>query len=118
MRATTTPLLGKRLRALREAAGLTQRELARKLDIHHSNIGFWEKTGTPPRGEVLPQLAAALHVSLDDLLGTTRLKSKRLATGAPIGRARLAFEAVSKLPRRQQQKILDVVEAFVAQHNR
>jgi hypothetical protein len=36
----------------------------------------------------------------------------------PGGKAGAVFEAVSKLPRRQQQKILDVVEALVAQHSK
>jgi hypothetical protein len=34
----------------------------------------------------------------------------------PSGRARLAFDAVSKLPKRQQQKIVEVVEALVEKH--
>lgn len=109
---------GARLRALREAAGLSQRELARQLDVHYSNISFWEQTGTVPRGEVLPALAGILGVSVDDLLGVTKAKPPKRAAGAPTGRARFVFEAVSKLPARQQQKILEVVEAFVAQHGR
>lgn len=33
----------------------------------------------------------------------------------PSGKVRQVFEQVSKLPRRQQQKIVEVVEAFVHQ---
>jgi hypothetical protein len=36
---------------------------------------------------------------------------------SPTGKAKMVlFEAVSKLPRHQQKKIIDVVESFVAQH--
>lgn len=35
--------------------------------------------------------------------------------GGPVGRTRRVFETVSQLPRNQQQKILDVVDALVAQ---
>jgi transcriptional regulator with XRE-family HTH domain len=104
---------GKRLRALREAAGLSQRELAQRLEVHHSNIGFWESGSVPPRSEVLPTMADIFGVRVEELLGH---EAKRRPVAAPSGRARLAFEKVSKLPKRQQQKILEVVEALVAQH--
>lgn len=99
------------LSKLRHAAGLSQRELARALDVHHSNVSFWERTGVAPRGEVLPKMAEILGVSVDALLGEN--PKAKAAAAAPAGRARLAFNAVSKLPRSQQQKILDVVEALL-----
>jgi hypothetical protein len=37
---------------------------------------------------------------------------------APAGQARRLFEEVQKLPRRQQQKVLDVVSAIVEQFKR
>jgi transcriptional regulator with XRE-family HTH domain len=43
-----------RLRGLREAAGLSLRELARQIGEDHSNIRYWETTGKPPRSELLP----------------------------------------------------------------
>lgn len=104
---------GKRLRALREAAGLSQRELAQRLTVHHSNIGFWESGAVPPRSDVLPTMADILGVHVEELLGH---EVKRKTVAAPNGRARRAFDQVSRLPKRQQQKIIEVVEAFVAQH--
>jgi len=107
------PPLGLRLAELRQAAGLTQVQLAEKIGVHPSNIGFWELSGTAPRGEVLPKLAQALAVSVDALLGVTPTKPKRQAAK---GRLQHVFEAASKLPRRQQEKVADFVGAFVAQH--
>lgn len=101
------------MRRLREAAGLSQRELAGRLHIHHSNIGYWERSGNLPRSELLAPMAKTLGVNVDDLLGE-RVRASHVAK--PIGRARMAFQAVSRLPKRQQQKIVEVVEAFVAQH--
>jgi transcriptional regulator with XRE-family HTH domain len=46
---------------------------------HPSDIAFWELSGTPPRGEVLPKLAHALGVSVDALLGVTPPKPKKQA---------------------------------------
>lgn len=108
MEERVNPRRGERLRALREAAGLSQRELSRQLDTHHSNVGFWERTGTAPRGSVLPKMARLLGVSVEDLLGVESDKPKRPA--APGGRLGRVFEEVSELPRRQQDRIVAVVE--------
>jgi transcriptional regulator with XRE-family HTH domain len=113
MRKKDRPPLGLRLTELRQAAGLTQAQLAERIGVHSSNIGFWELSGTPPRGEVLPKLAHVLGVSVDELLGVTPPKPKKQAAK---GRLQLVFEAASKLPRRQQEKVAEFVEAFVAQH--
>ena len=108
------PAYGQHLAELREAAGLTQQQLAEQLRESQSNITFWERSEKPPRGEVLPKLAAALNVSADHLLGVTPAKPKKQAAK---GRLPLVFEAASKLPRRQQDKVAEFVEAFVTQHN-
>jgi transcriptional regulator with XRE-family HTH domain len=112
MSKVSFPVRGKKLRSLREVTGLSQRELARQLGVHHSNLGYWEKSGNLPGSDVLPQLAKILGITVEDLLSEGG-KARRAA--APSGRAGLAFEAVSKMPKRQQQKIVEVVEAFVAQ---
>jgi transcriptional regulator with XRE-family HTH domain len=93
--------------------GLSQNDLAAKLRVPQSNISFWEKRDKPPRGDILPGLARALGVSVDVLLGYKAPKLK----AAPVGKARQAFDAVSRLPRRQQDQIIKVVNALVAQHS-
>jgi transcriptional regulator with XRE-family HTH domain len=100
---------GRHLVALREAAGLTQQQLADQLGVHPSNVGFWERAAKPPRGDVLAALAEALGVSMDELMRTAPPKPKP----APKGRLHEAFTAAAKLPRRQQQKIVEVVEALL-----
>ena len=98
-----------RLRALREATGLSQHELARQIGERQSNVSFWERTGAHPRSDKLAAIAAALGVSVEEVLGQD--KPRRHAQ--PGGKARLIFERVSQLPRRQQQKIVEVVEALL-----
>ena len=107
------PAYGQHLADLREAAGMTQQQIAARLGVHQSNIAFWERWDKPPRGEVLPCLAEALGVSIDALLGVQPSKPKRQAAK---GRLQRVFENASKLPRRQQDKVAEFVEAFVAQH--
>jgi transcriptional regulator with XRE-family HTH domain len=99
-----------RLRTLREAAGLTVRELARQIDEQHTNVLYWETSGNLPRSNVLVPMAKALGVTVEELLGQPRSK-KVLAPGGRLGRV---VETISRLPRRQQDKIVDVIETFVA----
>jgi len=101
-----------RLRQLREAAGISQRELARQIDQDQSNVRFWETTGKIPRSDVLMPIAKALGVTVEELLGEAR--PKRVLS--PGGRMRQLFESASKLPRSQQEKVLAVLEPFVSAH--
>lgn len=99
------------LRRLRGTAGLSVRELARQIGESHTNVSYWERSGQIPRSDKLTAIAKALGVTVEELLGEP--KPRRAA--APGGKARQVFEAVSRLPRRQQQKIVEVVEALIAQ---
>ena len=100
------------LRQLREAAGISQRELARLVGERHSNVQFWESSDVLPRSNVLIPMAKALGVTVEELLGEH--KPRRVVT--PGGKARQLFEAVSRLPRRQQEKIFDILQPFISQH--
>ena len=110
------PRHGARLAALRRTAGLSQAELAELVGESQRNIAYWEQADKPPRSDVIPKLANVLGVSVETLL-TAEGDLTPLRPRAPVGRVRKAFEGVSHLPRRQQEKIIEIVEAFVAQHN-
>jgi transcriptional regulator with XRE-family HTH domain len=104
-----------RLVALRKAAGFSQAELARLVGEPQANIAFWERTEKPPRSDVLTKLADVLGVRIEELLDVHAPLARR---APPAGQARRIFEEVQKLPRRQQQKVLDVVSAIVEQFKR
>jgi len=101
-----------RLRMLREAAGLTLRELARRIEEQPSNINYWETSGNLPRSNVLIPYAKALGVSVEELLG--QAKPQRVSPGGRLGQL---VESISKLPRRQQQKIIDTLDTLLAGQN-
>ena len=101
------PPFGERLYDLREQAGLTQAQVAEKLGISHRAYAFWEREPTAVRAEQLALLAELFDVSADYLIG--REAPKQRGTG-PTGKMRQVFETASKLPRRQQQRVIDVVE--------
>ena len=97
---------------MREAAGLSQQEVADQLGITQPAYALWERRNVTVRVDQLYQLAEALGVSVEDLFYQSKNGRQR---GGPVGKARRMFEAVSKLPRAQQQHVLTVVEAFVKQ---
>ena len=59
---------GDRLAGAREAAGLSQEDLARRLGVRLSTLQNWEDDLAEPRGNRLQMLAGMLNVSLRWLL--------------------------------------------------
>lgn len=59
----------KRFKKLREDAGLTQAEVAEKLDITGRAIGAWEAGRSKPRLDKMKQLADLFGVPVSELLG-------------------------------------------------
>ena len=110
----TRPRQGARLADLRKAAGFTQAELAALVGETQQNIAFWEQSAKPPRSDVLAQMAKVLSVSIPELLDVHAAPPKRVA--GPVGEVRRLFSEVSKLPRREQDKVCEFVSAYVAQY--
>jgi transcriptional regulator with XRE-family HTH domain len=101
---------GERLAVARQQAGLTQQQLADKLGTTQRVLTHWEREGIALRADQIAALADALGVTADYLVGRDDTPRKN---GGPGGRVRRVFEAVAGMPRHQQKKIVDVVEAFV-----
>ena len=59
----------KNLKSLRKNLGLTQRELASKLDIPQANYGYYELGKANPPHELLIKMADFFGCSIDYLLG-------------------------------------------------
>ena len=66
--AADVATFGDRLAGAREAAGLTQEELAQRLGVRLSTLEAWEDDMAEPRGNRLQMLAGLLNVSLTWLL--------------------------------------------------
>lgn len=62
-------LFSTRIKELRENAGLSMDQLAKKLGVTKSRVNMWENNGTVPRMDVLIELAKFFSVTTDYLLG-------------------------------------------------
>jgi transcriptional regulator with XRE-family HTH domain len=104
---------GTRLFALRGTAGLTQQEVAQKLGISQPSYALWERKDVSLKPEQLARLAKIVGTRVEELIEESPSLIRR---SGPVGRTQSVFETVSQLPRHRQQKIIEVVEALVAQH--
>lgn len=62
-------MLSEELKKMRESKGLTQNELAKKLNLSRSTIGMYEKGERNPNFETLELIADFFNVRIDDLIG-------------------------------------------------
>ena len=70
--------LGERIAALRSARGMSQGELAEKLNVSRQSISKWETGASIPELDNLIQLSGLFHVTLDELV-----KGEPAQTAAP-----------------------------------
>jgi transcriptional regulator with XRE-family HTH domain len=103
---------GSRLLELREKRALSQAEVARHLGISPRAYAFWEREPVALRPEQIATLARVFGVSVDSMIEQTDCPQ---AACKPVGRMQQLFDEASQLPRRQQQKIIDILEPFIRQ---
>ena len=60
---------GRRLKQLRQNAGLTQKQLAQKMGITASVVSYYELSERNPSPEILIKLSYIFHTTTDYLLG-------------------------------------------------
>ena len=63
-----TATFGDRVAAAREAAGMTQKQMARRLGVKHGTVRDWEDDLSEPRANKLSMMAGLLNVSIVWLL--------------------------------------------------
>ena len=62
-------MISEKIRELREKAGFSQSQLAKKLDVTQSSVNAWEIGLSTPTTQYVVALAKLFHVSADYLLG-------------------------------------------------
>ena len=68
--------IGKNIAKYRKAKGLTQEELGSKLGVTNQAVSKWESEVSMPDIMLLPEIATALNITLDDLYGIVKEPEK------------------------------------------
>lgn len=61
--------IGRKMQELRKVSGMTQEQLAEKLNVSRQTVSKWENGTTLPDLESILKFCRIFHISLDDLLG-------------------------------------------------
>jgi len=110
MKDRTLQGFGQRLKAIRTSKSLTQQELGELVGVSQRVVAYYEADDAQPPGALLVELATALDVSADELLGIEPLKEKLPPKTARIRRR---LQQVEELPPADQKAILKFVDALV-----
>ncbi len=70
--------IGKNIAKYRKALSITQAELGERLGVTNQAVSKWESEVSMPDIMLLPRIAFALGVSLEDIYGITSDSKKRI----------------------------------------
>ena len=62
-------MIGENIRKARKAAGVSQKELAERLQVYQKDISRWDNGDRTPTLEVFAKIFRELNVSADEMLG-------------------------------------------------
>lgn len=96
---------GTRLMLIRKEKNLSQTKLAKMVGVHPNVLGRYEREEARPFVEMAMQLANALEVSLDYLVGTAEME----LDAATVKR----LEEMAKLPPEAKSQIFMVMDALI-----
>lgn len=96
---------GKRLIEVRKSKKFSQDDVAKKVGVHGAVIGRYERDEVKPSIETATQIANALEVSLDYLVGSTEV----LLDKSIINR----IQAIQKLSEEDKGHLYALLDAFL-----
>ena len=100
--------LGKRIKAAREKACMTQEELAAAVDYSVDHMGVVERGVKAPKLEKLVAIANALNIGTDELL------QDDLNTATMLHATEIS-ERLKMLSPEGQRKVMNVLDALIAE---
>lgn len=103
--------LGRRLVELRTKAELSQAQLAQAVGLPQRTIANYETIAKHIPSSVLPSLADALGVSIEEIIG---LPSPKGARRGPKSRLEKQFEELRRLPKSEQELAAQVLGRLLA----
>ena len=104
-------IIGRRLREAREARGITQTDLAERLNIKQGIVSAYERGTVRIHGALIAAFAQALNSSTDEILGVK--KTRRIGNGPTDRRVVRLLTDINALPRRERDALLKTISNFV-----
>lgn len=108
-KATAREPFGERMARLRKAAGFSQRDLAKELQVTQRMIAYYEAQSDHPPAHLLPALAEVFGISTDLLLGIPAPKPTRPANQRLLQR----MKQIEQLPPKDKKQLLALIDAFL-----
>lgn len=100
--------LGKRIKAARERAGMTQDDLAAAVDYSVDHMSVVERGVKAPKLDKLTAIANVLGVGTDELLQDSLIAATML-------QATVLSERLKSLPPEAQRKVMNVLDALITE---
>ncbi len=105
--------LGKRIQELRKKSGLSQSQLAQKINVSYPQMSRYEIKGVQPPADVLKKMADVFGVSIDYLVnGDTEEKAKATLKDTKLLRL---FKAVEDMNDKDKDTVSELINAFIFQ---
>jgi transcriptional regulator with XRE-family HTH domain len=102
---------GERLTHIRQSRGLTQADLGKAVGVSNRVIAYYETESGQPPGAMLVDLARALRISSDELLGIKPIKDQ---LSPKTARLLKRLEKIDLLSPADQSAVLKFLDAFLA----
>lgn len=110
MKERTLEGFGERLAEIRQTRAMTQAELATAVGVSRRVIAYYEHQDAQPPGAMLVDLAKALRVSTDQLLG---LKTPKEKASPRTARLLKRLQKVAQLPATDQRVVFKLVDGLL-----
>ena len=91
-------------------------QFAERMQTTQKMIDYYERRSPNPTLDVIQKIAAALEVSVTELLGEKAVTVRTARKSGRISKVQKVFDEVARLPSRQQEKIVEVVSALMTQY--
>ena len=103
--------LGKRIQDKRKQLGLSQTELAKKIEISYAQLSRYENKGTQPPAEVLNRFAIVLDTTVDFLINGEKFEKAR----ATLKDSELLrqFHDLEQLDEEDKNVVKKLIDAFI-----
>lgn len=107
--------MGERIQQLRKTAGLTQADLAKKIDISHTQMARYEIKNIYPPADVLKNLAELFGTTIDFLvMGDNESKAQASLKDAELINQ---FKKIAVLPEEEKTLVLKMITAYIRDFN-